>query len=82
MSVVSKVIFKVFQVTEIFISNSIYLTYQGKRMVTTIRIDESDKERYDNLKRILSLAKKHDLTQEEITAELLDCYEQYKEVQL
>jgi len=51
-------------------------------MVTTIRILEKDKERFDNLKRTLSLAQKKDLLQEEVTAELLDCYEQYKEVQL
>jgi hypothetical protein len=55
-------------------------------MVTTIRINDdpqnNDKQRFDNLKRTLSYKKQKDLSQEEVVAELLNCYIEYKEVEL
>ena len=44
-------------------------------MVTTIRITESDKERFDNIKRTQAYKQGKDVSQEDVMKLLLDKYE-------
>jgi hypothetical protein len=47
-----------------------------------ISLKETTKNRFEQLQRFLSLAKKADLSQDEVLEALLDAYVEYKEVDI